>query len=466
MRIRPAFKKGGLSPKAFYVLAILIGCFALTASAAYGQLFRNFPLPFSKSQSGGLFQQLPQQLEQAGVQAVYNAVGKALGDDLPIRLDARTALPPVAPPTGFSPTVIACTAGNANMRLPPGDYTCQVRAYCTMDSIHRPGAGVPYELAPLQGKQAHAIATMFNRGAGANIAPQTLQTISWSIQASIPLSQMPPQHQAIVRQLIPEYERGLNGDFLQNVEATYAKFAPIAHLPPFGTMLDRMGGAGQTIKSILRSREIIRQNALHFDRLNEQLYDGPIGQEVVRPPYPLPSPWSQIRPGVIAQFVVQQGNLGFNTLNFRVLKPQQTGLLRDTLLQEAAYNVASEGNKGRELIAQGPAIPFELMYLAEIFETQTIAYSERIAAQALIISLLNTGMLPPVSAMSKGGRESGRNWATELAKSVAQQDGSDPCSVLSNMLSKAKIAGDSQQARDIVQAEKFMGCRNKQKRSE
>lgn len=61
------------------------------------------------------------------------------------------------------------------------------------------------------------------------------------------------------------------------------------------------------------------------------------------------------------------------------------------------------------------------------------------------------------------------NWALEQARHDEQRarlEGSpkDLCQILSEMLEDAKRRSDVDSIRDIVQAEKFSGCRNKQKR--
>ncbi|MGH8550156.1 MAG: RHS repeat-associated core domain-containing protein [Methylococcales bacterium] len=65
---------------------------------------------------------------------------------------------------------------------------------------------------------------------------------------------------------------------------------------------------------------------------------------------------------------------------------------------------------------------------------------------------------------AKGGKEQGRNWATEEAKSRAQKNCSDPCTELAKMLEAAKGMGDTKAVRDIIQAQKFLHCRNIRKR--
>ncbi|MFY0522224.1 hypothetical protein ACN28I_03095 [Archangium gephyra] len=61
------------------------------------------------------------------------------------------------------------------------------------------------------------------------------------------------------------------------------------------------------------------------------------------------------------------------------------------------------------------------------------------------------------------------NWALEEAKRKAHESGvagnpKDVCQVLTEMLVEAQRSGDKQKVRDVEKAEKYGGCRNKQKR--
>ena len=66
--------------------------------------------------------------------------------------------------------------------------------------------------------------------------------------------------------------------------------------------------------------------------------------------------------------------------------------------------------------------------------------------------------------MAKGGKQSPQNWATEQAKYEAMRLNIDPCDVLDRMLNEAKCKGDEKVVQDIIQAKKFLKCRNIQKR--
>ena len=77
---------------------------------------------------------------------------------------------------------------------------------------------------------------------------------------------------------------------------------------------------------------------------------------------------------------------------------------------------------------------------------------------------IGVGVSPPLE-MSRG-KQKGRNWATENAKVEAQTKKIDPCDVIADWLEDAKKNGDIKQVQDLIQAEKFLDCRNRPKRKE
>jgi hypothetical protein len=61
-------------------------------------------------------------------------------------------------------------------------------------------------------------------------------------------------------------------------------------------------------------------------------------------------------------------------------------------------------------------------------------------------------------------RESGDNEITEEAKREAARTKGNVCAILAAWLAEAKAAGDAEHVRKILKAQKYMGCRNIQKR--
>ncbi len=180
-----------------------------------------------------------------------------------------------------------------------------------------PGRGMAYATAPLQGANATAVATLLTRGAAADVNPSILQSISWQIQASTRPSDMPEEHQRVVHELIPDYEDRLNatGDFLQPVRDAYAKFRLVPGVPSFDSLISTLGAAGNTYLELTRKQQFLRQNALYYERIQQQFFDPNAPQQFTAGD----SPWAEIRPGVLAQLVIEQGYAGQNRLNIRVL---------------------------------------------------------------------------------------------------------------------------------------------------
>jgi hypothetical protein len=61
-------------------------------------------------------------------------------------------------------------------------------------------------------------------------------------------------------------------------------------------------------------------------------------------------------------------------------------------------------------------------------------------------------------------QESGENDITAQARREAARTKKQVCDVLAGMLAAAKAAGDTDQVRKIIKAQKYLGCRNIRKR--
>src|SRR5579864_2319466 len=167
-------------------------------------------------------------------EAAEKALGSLLDAQLPLKLDAKTAYPAVInlPGGPFQPKALQLTAADMDTPLAPGDYSLPVMAFCTEYSVHRPGRGIAYEIAPMQGKAAPAISALLWRGTiQFHRAPQELQAVAWAIQSGLRYAQMPRSYQTVVNLVIPDYINEFSGDFVQSAEDTYATLAKGAHLP-------------------------------------------------------------------------------------------------------------------------------------------------------------------------------------------------------------------------------------------
>jgi hypothetical protein len=99
-------------------------------------------------------------------EAAEKALGSLLDAQLPLKLDANTKYPAVSalPGGAFQPKTMQLGAADMDTPMAPGDYTLSVMAFCTEYSVHRPGIGIAYEIAPMQGKAAAAISALLWRG--------------------------------------------------------------------------------------------------------------------------------------------------------------------------------------------------------------------------------------------------------------------------------------------------------------
>ena len=82
--------------------------------------------------------------------------------------------------------------------------------------------------------------------------------------------------------------------------------------------------------------------------------------------------------------------------------------------------------------------------------------------QIIVILVIATVFIIGVLAMTS--REKGESFVTIQVKTEAKVTGKDPCDILAQWLSEAKLVGNKQLALKIEAAEKYMGCRNQQKR--
>jgi hypothetical protein len=83
----------------------------------------------------------------------------------------------------------------------------------------------------------------------------------------------------------------------------------------------------------------------------------------------------------------------------------------------------------------------------------------------VVIAALLLTALAGVAFFSKSIQK-GENYVSLDAKAEAQRSGKDSCDILLEWLAEAKQLENTQKVRDIQKAQKFLGCRNIQKRGE
>jgi len=308
-----------------FLLALIASSAMLPAQAQIHTPFGNIPV-------GGSKQPVLQGLVAQAEATLTRQAGEAVGVGSPLRLDPQTAYAPASDPTDFHPTVLhPVSVEDLNKRLPPGDYTVDVTAFGTPFSTHAPGQNVPYRLARVQGKQADIISALIVRGTVQNVSPATINADAWRIQSGLPLSQWPPDNQALVHQLIPEYAKRLEGDYLQHIQSTYNQLDTGSRalagksLPPLETLLAG-SDAGRSVLRLFKARQVLADKTLAAERIPDMLSES-TGDGLTRalPASPVavsdasPSSWAEIRPGVLARFTVIEGDLGRNQFEFRIM---------------------------------------------------------------------------------------------------------------------------------------------------
>jgi len=328
---------------------------------------------------------LSRALQEGGLKQLEDEVVRRLGEAIevgaPLRLDQRTAFPPTTIPIDdFHPKKLELTKENALEQVEPGDYTMTVIGFCTKWSLHYPGRGLPYKLAPLQGRHAQTISTLLWRGTLKGLKPAHLNAMAWRIQGGVPLSRWPPKEQKLVHELIPEFEGSLERDFVQQTLDVYEKARPLGKLPPFDALLTRLGPIGETVRDAQRARRVLANKTLAAERMPDLLYGRPrdgLPRVLNGGPNDPPSAWSEILPGVFARLTIVQGNLGRNTLDVRVMpnarKPSAADHSRSGLIRPVA------------LTAELSEDAYPTLEQWFIYVSGLIAYPHGRPAQALII---------------------------------------------------------------------------------
>ncbi|MBN3910218.1 MAG: hypothetical protein HWQ35_27850 [Nostoc sp. NMS1] len=321
--------------------------------------------------------------------AVIKEIGEAVGVGSPLLLDQKTAYPDVSDQVkDFRPQPLTITsAEDLQKPLSPGDYSLDVIAYCTQFSIHAPGRGLPYKLAPLMGKQAPTISALLSRGTLQGIAPATLNANAWRIQAGLPLKQWPSQDQALIHKLIPEYEKGLEGDYLQQIENTYNQFRIVPGIPSLNDLLRQSGAPGQTVLQLRQARQTLADQTISAERLPDMLYE-PTGDGLPRVLPAVkdssPSLWAEVQPGVFARFTVIEGNLGKNLFEFRVTPKAKSAAINNKSAMVATKELDKNVPVSQQ--TQPPATPASV-----VCDSTHNTYSKDRPAQALIPACVSGG---------------------------------------------------------------------------
>jgi hypothetical protein len=253
------------------------------------------------------------------------AIETLLNNQLPLTLNANDVYPTVTTLPGgpFNPQPLQLTADELNQPLPPGDYTINTLDFCSEYSVHQPGAGVAYVLGPYEGKAAGAIGALIWRGiVQFNIAPQSLQAVSWAIQSGLTYDQIPKTYQGIIDQVIPDFKSEITGDFVVNLETAYNNAAKTAKLPPLDTMLAKMGTPGQLALDAERQRAILTAKNTNDQLTQQTLFQGQ-QSGLYTPVKAENGPWTErVKGQVYMKLLIAGGNMATNNvMQIRVMPP-------------------------------------------------------------------------------------------------------------------------------------------------
>lgn len=282
-----------------------------------------------------------------------------LHQHLPLDLDANSAYPTVPNEDllggPFRGRVLPITLDTLTKPLPPGDYVLPMTFFCSEYSIHRPGAGTAYVLAPAKGTAAKAISTLLWRGMLTGHKPQDLQSVSWAIQGSVPYDKMPANYKRLVDELIPDMKNQVNGQAFADIEDGFQgkvnRFTrkvsdkateglgkvtggrgrvDIKVDVELNESFQRLGRLGKMALDGESINTIVTDATLTDDQRTKALY---AGQGTQAPPLSAANgPWSVMVPGVAyMRFIVHSGNLqGDNVMQIRIFKPRNSTAMLGT----------------------------------------------------------------------------------------------------------------------------------------
>lgn len=326
-------------------------------------------------------------------------ISRILDNELPLKLDATKLYPnvEVLPGAPFNPKPLALTLEALVTPLPPGDYTIPVTAYCSQTSVHRPGQGVGYAIAPVDGKLGEAISTLLWRGTLLGIDRRYLLGISWAIQSGTPYDKMPQNYKKTIEQLLPDFQGKLNGNYLDQIESIYTKATKIpiigGKLPPINDLLvDHFGEVGKAVVTARAQYKIFTRRDLDDQKKEQVLFAGEESR-VYTPVKPEDAPWSSVIPGTYSRLKVVEGYLRSNTLEVRVLTAgaiTPADLLGVRMTPQA---VAAIGRAGAIAVAATGEIivaPGVIAATLGVVAGGVIGYAIGRGAQALILAAIVT----------------------------------------------------------------------------
>ncbi len=263
---------------------------------------------------------------------LYKALAKNLGEEGPIVSSASYPTVDRLPGEAFNSTQAEVNGRTVTLDntgkalLPAGDYLVPVDVFCMKHNASSP-AGQRYLLAPLKGKLADVIAALNSRSTGQGINHGQLQVLSWNLQAGMKYDDMTPENKAIIDKLIPDHKSKLTKNFLESIESTYNRFAPMAPgMPPsINAALDRLGDVGKTFVQIRQVQSELRQYGNDYSALSRLLTSSDRGNGF-QAGGEANTPWSKIGDRLYGRLVTENGYSGPAKLQLRALPGQPVAL--------------------------------------------------------------------------------------------------------------------------------------------
>lgn len=260
---------------------------ALNSEKAH-QLLQLASIPISYS-TEKQFQKNPQIAQLPGINipgvgdiinaGAAEALKGVINDERPIATSLKDAYPTVSESELSGGSFAASTAnlqafyqalkaGGLTIALRPGDYSVPVHVFCMKHSAHAPGSSETFLLAPLKGKQIKPIGTLNSRFVSANIDRNTIQGLSWAIQAGTKYEELSAEQKEIVDRLIPEFKGQLSQSFWEKIESISRQ---IPGAPTLDSVIGKLGPAGELLRTYQQARTAIQQNGDNYSVLERLL---------------------------------------------------------------------------------------------------------------------------------------------------------------------------------------------------
>lgn len=265
-----------------------------------------------------------------------------LGKEATVYYNVKNAYKKVEAPKSFNPQYVSVSSvADINRKLPPGDYWINIVTYCSHVTIAHSGSNMAHAIAPAEGKMVTLLANLTLRGEVAHVSHAKLQKLKWIIQTGLPLSHWLPEDRTVVHQLIPDFEKDLKGDTIDEMQANYAAFQkqfPI--LPGFEDVLRKIPFGKQVI-AMRNARKVLTEKGIADRQVGGRLFEVTDPGNTAPPKVIAPedSPWYQINNHIIARAVIthevpvrgysttqdlqDDSQLGINRFEFRILDNSQ-----------------------------------------------------------------------------------------------------------------------------------------------